>query len=75
MEALHRRWMQQWIAAAKELQEVRDREIRAITESDSVRLFNQLDIPLPAPLRKNSGLVIQQRIFHKGRGSTVERGL
>lgn len=61
----------QWAAAAPMLQEVRDRDIR---EADTARsLRNLAGIVLRTasemPERTTSGLVIQQRVFHKLRSA------
>jgi hypothetical protein len=69
-EEQKRRWMEQWRAAGPALRELRARELRAMSEQDSARAFDRLDLPPGAGYRRPAdrqgcGLVEQQRIFSK----------
>lgn len=55
-----------WATADAELEVARLRDLRQLTEVESARRFMELlQIPGPYPLRPDSGLVEQQRIFSR----------
>lgn len=65
-----RRWLQQWRAAASALAEQKADELASLTEFEARKAT--LDLlalaemaPLPSERLHNSGLVEQQRIFHR----------
>jgi hypothetical protein len=65
-------WMSQWQSAAVELEKVRARELREMTEETSAELFNRCAIAAAdfwiSPERaESSGLVEQQAIFRWSR--------
>jgi hypothetical protein len=65
-------WMRQWQSAAVELEKVRTRELREMSEESSAELFNRCAIPAAdfwiSPERaESSGLVEQQAIFMRSR--------
>ena len=58
-----------WERTAAVLDGERRRDLRQLSELESARRFAELlSLPLPYPLRPQSGLVEQQRIFAKLRG-------
>ena len=64
-------WMTQWREAGPALAEMRARELRAMTEVDAARAFDNLNLPPGTGYRRasdqdGSGLVEQQRIFSRG---------
>jgi hypothetical protein len=66
------RWMSQWQSAGLELEKVRTRELRELSEESSAELFNRCAIPAAdvwiSPERaESSGLVEQQAIFMRSR--------
>jgi hypothetical protein len=61
-------WMSQWRSAATELEKVRARELRELSEQGSADLFNRCGIPecdywISPERSQASGLVEQQRYF------------
>lgn len=64
-----RRWIEGWKIAGRELEELKTRELRSMTEAQagavSDSLLQGLVFPQPPSWRDSySGLVDQQRIFH-----------
>lgn len=57
----------QWLAQRRlgfaRLEELRQQQLRNMTEAEAARIFSQLDPPRPYRLRPSSGLVEQQRWF------------
>jgi len=64
---LMQRWVQTWRNASKELEKLRHEEIRnANTQLAIERLDDAFEAALlHFPLRPSSGLVEQQRLFHR----------
>ena len=61
-------WMRQWKRAAPELARIRDRELRAMNDAETVRAASVLDMEPRSPeLHRENGLVIQQRWFMRQR--------
>jgi hypothetical protein len=65
-------WMSQWQSAAVELEKVRVRELRELSEESAAELFNRCALPAAdfwiSPVRaESSGLVEQQAIFRRSR--------
>ena len=59
-----RRWVETWIRAGKELEEVRERELAQIDTAEAIRqLFGEGPWRDDAPPRVTSGLVEQQAWF------------
>lgn len=60
------RWAQTWDSAGKALDELRRKELAAMTDDEARRVIADLfnDAPMPdLPVRTTSGLVEQQRLF------------
>ncbi len=69
---LERRWVLQWIETGKLLDEIRRRELKAMTEDEARRASENVlslaeNFPLPARRIAWSGLIEQQAIFHRRR--------
>ena len=65
-----RAWMQQWRQAATALEEQRRRELRLLSDHDALAtseavLSLALLTPIPPARLTDSGLVSQQRLFHR----------
>lgn len=65
-------WMAQWRAAGPALEEVRAREIRALTDEEALAASEDLlslaaSTPLPPERLCGSGLVAQQALLHRRR--------
>jgi hypothetical protein len=65
-------WMGQWRSAAVELDRVRCRELRELSEEASAELFNRCAVPpadfwIPPERAESSGLVEQQAVFMRAR--------
>lgn len=63
-------WMQQWRAAGPALEEVRERELRDLTDDQALAATEELlsmasSMPLPPDRIGTSGLVAQQALFHR----------
>ena len=61
-----RQWVETWARAGPELDEIRRRELEALTDDDVRKIIQNLfSLPTPAnhQSRLNSGLVEQQRWF------------
>jgi hypothetical protein len=70
--ALAAAWMAQWRAAGPALEEVRAREIRALTDEEALAASEDLlslaaSTPLPPERLRGSGLVAQQWLLHRRR--------
>jgi hypothetical protein len=69
MDAVQKKlWMGQWRSAAVELDLVRSRELRELSEEASAELFNRCAVPpadfwIPPERAESSGLVEQQAVF------------
>jgi len=64
-----RAWVETWAKAGPKLEEIRRRELAAMTYEDRIRAIHSL-LQLAnraGPKRVTSGLVEQQRLFRKGR--------
>jgi hypothetical protein len=62
------RWVEQYKAAARELEAQRRRELRALTEEEALRISDALlSIPVAGRRRPSSGLVEQQAVFQRQR--------
>ncbi|MBI3370397.1 MAG: hypothetical protein HY017_01400 [Betaproteobacteria bacterium] len=65
-----RRWIETWKRAGPELEAIRRRELRVLTDEQVCEAaLDLLSVPLPAdlPPREGSGLVEQQRWFARSR--------
>jgi hypothetical protein len=65
-------WMAQWKAAGPALEEVRAREVRALTDEEALAAAEDLlslpaSTPLPPERLRSSGLVVQQALLHRRR--------
>ena len=58
-------WLSQRRIGFARLEQLRQEELRAMTETEAARVFAQLDPPQPYELRPSSGLVEQQRWFER----------
>ena len=63
-------WMEQWRAAGPALEEVRERELRDLTDDQALEAAEELlsmasSMPLPPERLDTSGLVAQQALFHR----------
>jgi hypothetical protein len=72
VSALAAAWMAQWKAAGLALDEVRRREIRALTDEEALAAAEDLlslpaSTPLPPERLRWSGLVAQQAFLHRRR--------
>ena len=68
--AAQRAWMEQWRNAAMALEEQRKRELRRLSDQDALAaseavLSLALLTPIPSARLADSGLVRQQRLFHR----------
>lgn len=61
-----RKWVAQWRSAAVALDKVRTAELRALDDERAVLAFSRV-APSSFIHRPSSGLVIQQKIFSRGR--------
>lgn len=57
-----------WRRAGEALEAVQDEELRAMTDEDvRIAVADLLSIPYPELPERGSGLVEQQRVFHRAR--------
>ena len=66
----HRAWMAQWRRAAVALEQVQRRELARMTDAEALAAAERVLTPVGDPYRDpqrlhTSGLVDQQRIFHR----------
>lgn len=66
-------WFEQRRLGFERLDHLRRQAIREMTESESAKIFAQLDPPRPYQLRPSSGLIEQQRWFRLLRQPRDER--
>ncbi|KAA0254198.1 hypothetical protein FBQ97_06010 [Acidobacteria bacterium ACD] len=64
-------WMRQWKAAGPELEEIRRRELRQLTDEQALIASEAVlsivpTAPIPRERVEWSGLVTQQALFHRG---------
>jgi len=65
---LIRKWIETWRLAGPELEAIRRRELKALTDADVRQYVHDLftgPYPFDIPAREGSGLVEQQRWFAK----------
>ena len=67
-------WLRQWQAAGPELEAMRDRELRELSDEDALAAAESLlsmaaAVPLPEARLTSSGLVAQQQAFLSRRRS------
>ena len=65
-----RRWVNNWKEVGPILEEMKTRELAAMTDADSIRAFNALDCDLNLIWRSSErvnaeGMIEQQRLFMK----------
>ncbi|HYN42787.1 MAG TPA: hypothetical protein VE129_13470 [Thermoanaerobaculia bacterium] len=63
-------WMEQWRVAGPALEEVRERELRDLTDEQALEAAEELlsmvsSLPLPPERLGSSGLVMQQALLHR----------
>ena len=63
--AYAKQWMAQWRYAAQELPQIRDRELRELTDQRAMAAAIALEPVRPYPLRNRSGMVAMQQWFSK----------
>lgn len=73
-EEKNRLMVETWKEAGPVLEAMRNRELRALTESDSARIFESLEIPPGRAYRSeeqrvSSGFIEQQRLLKKLHGT------